>query len=406
MPELVPPATKNQFKAFVDAVEAGPDYAQPAAYALGLATVEGEGADTRILDVHFTRRNYGTHPGTAAVLAVALEQESGLMTGEHLLTEAQLAACKSMFLPFDGEKGHANRDTLALMHQVAYRDALTVYRRHPLDEPLAATRRLPVLGVVRDWEDDPGSVGDLFTRLYALSDRARLPNTVNIVPPRDFGLLPNIVITEDHGTFSVERWNELEEAMVFQGLSRHVRILDKFPRMLDHVVPTGVRIADPSRVRLGAFVGVGTTVMPEGAINFNAGTLGEAMVEGRISQGVVVGHHSDVGGGASTQGTMSGGGKEKISIGEHTLLEANSGVGISLGDHCRVEAGFYIKSTTPIRVNDGSLLGVEDGTFVKAEQLSGRDNMLIRRNAKDGVVEVVPNKGDEWGGLNAALHAN
>ena len=173
--------------------------------------------------------------------------------------------------------------------------------------------------------------------------------------------------------------------------------VDKFPRMTDYVVPSGVRIADASRVRLGAHLAAGTTVMHEGFCNFNAGTLGASMVEGRISAGVVVGDGSDIGGGASIMGTLSGGGKEVISVGERCLLGANSGLGISLGDNCIIEAGLY--------VTGGTLVRLPDGEVVKARALSGANNLLYRRNSTTGAVEASQREGT-WGGLNAALHKN
>ena len=173
--------------------------------------------------------------------------------------------------------------------------------------------------------------------------------------------------------------------------------VDKFPRMTDYVVPSGVRIADADRVRLGAHLAEGTTVMHEGFVNFNAGTLGASMVEGRISAGVVVGEGSDLGGGASVMGTLSGGGTQVIRVGEGCLIGANAGIGISLGDGCVVEAGLYVTAGTRVTLPDGSI--------VKAGELSGREGLLYRRNSVSGAVEVLPRKG-EWGGLNEALHAN
>ena len=173
--------------------------------------------------------------------------------------------------------------------------------------------------------------------------------------------------------------------------------VDKFPRMVDYVLPSGVRIADADRVRLGAHLASGTTVMHEGFINFNAGTLGTSMVEGRISAGVVVGDGTDVGGGASIMGTLSGGGKEVISIGEKCLLGANSGLGISLGDNCVIEAGTYITAAAKVKLPDGEI--------VKAGTLSGASNLLFRRNSLTGGLEVVMRTGT-WGGLNSVLHAN
>ncbi|CAB4534792.1 unannotated protein [freshwater metagenome] len=179
----------------------------------------------------------------------------------------------------------------------------------------------------------------------------------------------------------------------------HVSVysVDKFPRMVDYVIPSGVRIADADRVRLGAHLASGTTVMHEGFVNFNAGTLGTSMVEGRISAGVIVGDGSDIGGGASIMGTLSGGGKEVISIGEKSLLGANSGCGISLGDNCVIEAGTYVTAASKVRLPDGEI--------VKAAQLSGADNLLFRRNSLDGALEAI-NRTGTWGGLNSILHAN
>lgn len=394
--QFATPQNPDEFKAIVGEIEDGQFYTRPDAFALGLATVEGEGDELTVLDVQYTRRNYAANNGTAAILSEivsASEEEDnvGLLSGGFTLNAQHLAEARRLFTPFQGEPGHGNIDTLLQMEWAAS----GVYPQ--TGDANISNPRIPILGAVREWEDEPVGVADLYLRLYALSDRHRLPNTANVVPSRDFGKLPNTVVTESMGTFSAEKWNDVAEFVAYKGLSTAVRVLDKFPRMLDHVVPSGVRIADPSRVRLGAYVGEGTTVMHEGFINFNAGTEGPNMVEGRISAGVMVGSGTDIGGGVSTQGTMSGGGKEVISLGNGNLLEANSGIGISLGDNCRVEAGVYIKSTTPVRLPDGST--------VKASRLSGESNMMLRRNAATGVVELLPNKGTEWGGLNTALHS-
>ncbi|WP_288782240.1 DapH/DapD/GlmU-related protein, partial [uncultured Kocuria sp.] len=182
----------------------------------------------------------------------------------------------------------------------------------------------------------------------------------------------------------------------------HVTVyqVDKFPRMVDYVVPSGVRIGDADRVRLGAYLAEGTTVMHEGFVNYNAGTLGHAMVEGRISQGVVVGDHTDIGGGASIMGTLSGGGKERVSLGERVLLGAEAGVGISLGDDCVVEAGLYVTSGTRVTVATGN-----DTTVVKASELSGVNNLLFRRNSQSGTVEAIERASGSVE-LNSILHAN
>ncbi|MSO42664.1 MAG: 2,3,4,5-tetrahydropyridine-2,6-dicarboxylate N-succinyltransferase [Candidatus Planktophila sp.] len=240
----------------------------------------------------------------------------------------------------------------------------------------------------------PTSALDAYLRLHLLSHRLIKPHGANL--DGIFGLLNNVVWTSA-GPCAVEDF-ELTRARL-KAAHGHVTVLsvDKFPRMVDYVVPTGVRIADADRVRLGAHLAPGTTIMHEGFVNFNAGTLGTSMVEGRISAGVVVGDGSDVGGGASIMGTLSGGGKQVISIGEKTLLGANSGCGISLGDNCVIEAGTYITAASKLRLPDGEI--------VKAATLSGANNLLFRRNSLDGALEVVSRTGT-WGGLNSILHAN
>jgi 2,3,4,5-tetrahydropyridine-2-carboxylate N-succinyltransferase len=211
-----------------------------------------------------------------------------------------------------------------------------------------------------------------------------------------FGALHNVAWT-DLGPVAVAEVDDLRMRLRREGRVLAVRGVDKFPRMTDYVIPSGVRIADADRVRLGAHLASGTTVMHEGFVNFNAGTLGSSMVEGRISAGVVVGDGSDIGGGASIMGTLSGGGTQVISVGERCLVGANAGIGISLGDDCVVEAGCYVTAGTKVTLPDGSVR--------KALELSGRDQLLFRRNSVTGAVEVVAREGT-WGALNTALHAN
>ena len=248
--------------------------------------------------------------------------------------------------------------------------------------------------IVVDTDSAPVDAVDVYLRLHLLSHRLAKPRSLNL--DGAFGLLTNVVWTNLGpvlpGRVDEVRWHERESGRVLT-----VHGLDKFPRMTDYVVPSGVRIADADRVRLGAHLSPGTTVMHEGFCNFNAGTLGASMVEGRISAGVVVGDGSDIGGGASIMGTLSGGGKEVVSIGERCLLGANAGIGISLGDDCVVEAGLY--------VTGGTLVKLPDGSVVKGRELSGVHGMLFRRNSQSGAVEAVVRTGD-WGGLNAALHKN
>jgi len=242
--------------------------------------------------------------------------------------------------------------------------------------------------------DAPTSALDAYLRLHLLSHRLIKPHGASL--DGVFGLLSNVVWTSA-GPCAIEDFEMTRARLKAEHGHVTVYSVDKFPRMVDYVIPTGVRIADADRVRLGAHLASGTTVMHEGFVNFNAGTLGASMVEGRISAGVVVGDGTDVGGGASIMGTLSGGGKEVISIGEKSLLGANSGCGISLGDNCVIEAGTYITAASKLRLPDGEI--------VKAATLSGANNLLFRRNSVDGALEVVSRTGT-WGGLNSILHSN
>ena len=260
------------------------------------------------------------------------------------------------------------------------------------DKARAVTRELVSIEI--DISKAPSDAADAYLRLHLLSHRLVKPH--GLVLDGVFGILSNVVWTSV-GPCAVDGF-EITRARL-KAAHGHISVygVDKFPRMVDYVIPSGVRIADADRVRLGAHLASGTTVMHEGFVNFNAGTLGTSMVEGRISAGVIVGDGTDVGGGASIMGTLSGGGKEVISIGEKCLLGANSGLGISLGDNCVIEAGTYITAAAKVKLPDGEI--------VKAGTLSGASNLLFRRNSLDGSLEVVLRTGT-WGGLNSVLHAN
>jgi 2,3,4,5-tetrahydropyridine-2-carboxylate N-succinyltransferase len=255
------------------------------------------------------------------------------------------------------------------------------------------TETVAVRTVIGALEDKPADAYDAYLRLHLLSHRVVAPHGLNA--DGFFGVLTNVVWT-NHGPCTVEGFETVRARLRRRGPVT-VYGVDKFPRMVDYVLPTGVRIADADRVRLGAHLAPGTTVMHEGFVNYNAGTLGASMVEGRISAGVVVGDGSDIGGGASIMGTLSGGGTQVISIGKRCLLGANAGLGISLGDDCVVEAGLYVTAGTKVTM--------PDGTAVKARELSGGDNMLFRRNSVTGAVEVVSRDGQGIT-LNEDLHAN
>ncbi|MER7823546.1 MULTISPECIES: 2,3,4,5-tetrahydropyridine-2,6-dicarboxylate N-succinyltransferase [Streptomyces] len=262
------------------------------------------------------------------------------------------------------------------------------------DDAVRGVEVVAVRTVISSLEDKPLDAHDAYLRLHLLSHRLVKPHGQNL--DGVFGLLTNVAWTS-LGPVAVDQVETVRLNARAEGLHLQVTSIDKFPRMTDYVAPKGVRIADADRVRLGAHLAEGTTVMHEGFVNFNAGTLGTSMVEGRISAGVVVGDGSDIGGGASTMGTLSGGGKQIISIGERTLIGAEAGVGIALGDECVVEAGLYVTAGTRVTLPDGQI--------VKALELSGANNILFRRNSVTGAVEARPYKA-AWGGLNEVLHSH
>ena len=295
------------------------------------------------------------------------------------------------------DNGSSNDGTIldAWFYELGWGETATAIQ-DTVDDQHHALRgvRVTQASIVIDTDAAPLSATDVYLRLHLLSHRLALPHTLNL--DGAFGLLTNVAWTNLGPILpeSIEkvRWDERCSGRILT-----VHGVDKFPRMTDYVVPSGVRIADADRVRLGAHLASGTTVMHEGFCNFNAGTLGASMVEGRISAGVVVGNGSDIGGGASIMGTLSGGGKEVVSIGERCLLGANAGIGISLGDDCIVEAGLY--------VTGGTLVTLPDGEIVKGRTLSGASGLLFRRNSVSGAVEATQRSGN-WDGLNAALHKN
>ncbi|MCI1637972.1 MAG: 2,3,4,5-tetrahydropyridine-2,6-dicarboxylate N-succinyltransferase [Bifidobacterium crudilactis] len=266
-------------------------------------------------------------------------------------------------------------------------------------------RRIPVF-TVSSLDSAISNTADAYLRLHLLSLRLAKPNTLNL--DGIFAALNNVVWT-NYGPFAVDdfaqRKIDLLGALGGNHADVNVLSIDKFPRMVDYVVPTGVRIGNADRIRLGAYLSEGTTVMHEGFVNFNAGTLGTSMVEGRVSQGVVVGDGSDIGGGASIMGTLSGGGKHRVSIGEHSLLGANSGIGISLGSHCVVEAGLYVTAGTKVTIVDKAKIAAKQPLdIVKGAELSGKDHILFIRNSVSGAIEA---RSRNTGiALNAQLHAN
>ncbi|MFP4148072.1 MAG: DapH/DapD/GlmU-related protein [Nitriliruptoraceae bacterium] len=346
-----------------------------AALGIGLATRVAGGE--RILDTWYPLAVTGGDAGEAVALAAALGHRTGTATyplSRDALRHAELSADHLVA-----------RAVAAVTSDAALRPAPT------------RTERVAVATFVEDLAAAPVDAHDVYLRLHLLSNRQLRPHGANLAGA--FGLLSNVVWT-DEGPCEVETFDALQLEHARSGHRLRVTSVDKFPRMTDYVVPSGVRIADADRVRLGAHLSPGTTVMHEGFVNFNAGTLGASMVEGRISAGVVVGDGSDIGGGASIMGTLSGGGTEVIAIGEGCLIGANAGIGISLGDRCVVEAGLYVTAGTKVTRPDGAV--------VKARELSGVSDLLLRRDSVSGAVTVLPRAGThaEWGGLNTELHAH
>ncbi len=371
--------TEEEVRARLDARRADPAWVEPVAFGLGLANIAASG---KILDVAFPVVNRQENAGFAAAVAEA----SGLadVIGTNVVSREALRDALAILHPLTAAGGdHPNVDAAGAL--LSALDAP--------ESPWGTTRQLLIVGI-RDLGDAPVDAADVYLRLHLLSYRKVAPHGANL--DGLFGLLSNVVWTNvgpaDPDDFELRR-------VAFRASGGQIEVLgiDKFPRMTDYVVPSGVRIADASRVRLGAHLAEGTTVMHEGFVNFNAGTLGAAMVEGRISAGVVVGANTDIGGGSSIMGTLSGGGTQVIRLGEKCLLGANAGIGISLGDGCTVEAGLYVTA--------GTLVTLPDGEVVKARQLSGRSGLLFRRNSRTGVVEALSTSGS-WEGLNTDLHAN
>lgn len=317
------------------------------AVAAGLATVTGDGV---VLDTWYPAPELATDPGPAGTERLSAGRAAELL-GE--------AAPKAL-----GPDARRGVEVVAVRTVIASLDA------------------------------KPVDAHDAYLRLHLLSHRLVRPHGLSLEGL--FGLLANVAWTTI-GPVPVDRIEQVRLAARADGVLLNVTSVDKFPRMTDYVAPTGVRIADADRVRLGAHLAAGTTVMHEGFCNFNAGTLGTSMVEGRITAGVVVGDGSDIGGGSSIMGTLSGGGKQIISIGERCLLGAEAGIGISLGDDCVVEAGLYVTAGTRVTLPDGKI--------VKALELSGAHNLLYRRNSTTGTVEALQRSGS-WGGLNEVLHSH
>jgi 2,3,4,5-tetrahydropyridine-2-carboxylate N-succinyltransferase len=372
--------SENEFDSLVGKIEAERGYEQPAAFGVGLATVSSFG---RVLDAYYPITNLGEQFDVAAVFSRVTGRKSG--GGSFQLESEQLQeSIRLLALRPDDDKPRPNFRALQVALAALQKDD-TAFRSH--------RSRHAVISFIGDLADPPVDVADVYLRLHLLSQRKIKPHGCNL--ENIFGILPNVVWS-NRGAFDSEEFELTRSELIAHGIELKVRSVDKFPRMTDYVLPSGVRIANADNVRLGAHLAPGTTVMAAGFINFNAGTLGPSMVEGRISAGVVVEPESDVGGGASIMGTLSGGGGEVIHIGSHCLLGANSGCGISLGDGCTIEAGLYVTA--------GARVTMPDGSVVKARELSGRSGLLFWRNSQTGAIEV-KERGNSVA-LNTALHQN
>ncbi len=392
--------TVEQFTKLVSEIEAGEGYRRPAAYGIGLATLAlndverpQAGGSATVLDTWFPAPNCDENFGTAAILAKVVGHKSG--SRSYRLSVQDLEETLSAFTPFlnDG-KVHPNGVALRQIKRALERQERDLARYESGDVSLdRVLPRVAVVTFIGDLAEKPVDAHDVYLRLHLLSTRKVKPHGQSL--DGMFGLLSNVVWT-NVGPFAVEGFERVRGALKTQGVEVRIHSVDKFPRMVDYVIPEGVRVADADRVRLGAYLGAGTTVMHEGFVNFNAGALGKSMIEGRVSAGVTVDDGTDVGGGASIMGTLSGGGNMVVKIGKSSLLGANSGCGIPLGNGCTIEAGLYITAGTKVQLSDGRV--------IKARELAGHDDLLFRRNSLTGAVEVVHKKNEVV--LNPELHKN
>jgi 2,3,4,5-tetrahydropyridine-2-carboxylate N-succinyltransferase len=339
--------------------------------------------DATVLDTYYPMVFLDEYGDDAALLAGVVGHAGG--SASYRLDEALLDRFDEALAGRQVADGH--RDAVGLAVK-------SLRSQSPADDSGNRSPQRPVLCFIEDLAAPAVDAHDVYLRLHLLSHRKIQPHGCNM--DGIFGKLANVAWT-DQGPYLASQVDCVRAQLRMAGVRLTVSSVDKFPRMTDYVVPGGVRIADADRVRLGAHLAEGTTIMHEGFVNFNAGTLGASMVEGRISAGVVVGDGSDVGGGASIMGTLSGGGKAVISVGQGSLLGANAGIGISLGDQCTVEAGTYVTAGAKVRCT-------WDGEVRKAAELSGRDGLLFRRHSVDGSLEAV-DKANQVA-LNEALHAN
>lgn len=387
---MTTPPSRENFDALVGEVESGAGYRRPVSFGLGVATTVGD----KVLDVRFLTVNWHDNIGTAAIVARHL---GGLVTGHRLLDRSEIDAMLTDLDDFRGQSGNANVEALEQLCEL------------PRPHAFPGQDVKPLVAVIIRAEDAPATAGDVYLRLHLLSLRRAAPLSLNF--DGAFAKLNTNVWTTE-GVVDQARFEDVQQQRSLQGRPLVVVLQDKFPRMLDYVSPSGVRILNPNNVALGAHLAQGTVVTTAGAVNFNAGSIGEAMIEGRVSSGVVVGPRSDIGGGASLMGTLSGGNEVRVSVGEDCLIEAMAGLGIPVGDRVRIEAGFYVKSTTPVLVVDSPawrgnpIASPHLAATVKAIELGGINDAVFRRNASTGTPEVVPRGDRMWGRLNPELHSN
>jgi len=374
--------TLEQIESKREELESGiNNYTQPFAFGVGIAT---ESTNGQIMDVFYPSPQRQSQPFTCALLANAVGWDTESATYRIELDVLRQISTTLEEIERNEEFGESAAASLSAVAEAVEKSEVP------------GGNKIAVVAIIANPEHPPIDAIDTYLRLHLLSTRLVPPHGIDLSGV--FGKLTNCVWT-NLGPFAVENFSSQRIQLLAEGKEVHVHGLDKFPRMTDYVVPSGVRIADANRVRLGAHLAEGTTVMHEGFCNFNAGTLGSSMIEGRISAGVVIGDGSDVGGGASIMGTLSGGGSEVISVGSDCLIGAEAGIGISLGDNCVVEAGLYVTA--------GTLVSVPDGTTVKAKSLSGMSDLLFRRNSITGAVEaLLRGENSSWQGLNEELHNN
>ncbi|RBW41315.1 2,3,4,5-tetrahydropyridine-2,6-dicarboxylate N-succinyltransferase [Psychromonas sp. B3M02] len=336
--------------------------------AFGTAT---KNRDQKIIEAFFPNPILNPNEDLVATIAAIVGYQGG-----NQVIEIERSIAEQLAAAFNGENDTDNADFAVA----------------------AAKSKQTLVLVILATDEAPQSVAEGYLKLQLISHRLVKPH--GVVLDGIFGLLHNIAWT-NKGAIDLPELKDRQIEARLKGKTITVDCVDKFPKMVDYVVPAGVRIADTSRVRLGAHVGEGTTVMHEGFINFNAGTSGVSMVEGRISAGVMVGEGSDIGGGASIMGTLSGGGKMVVAIGENSLLGANAGLGFPLGNRCTIESGLYVTAGSKVKMldNEGN-----DAGFVKARDLANKDDLLFRRNSITGQIECLANKSAVE--LNSMLHSN